>query len=99
MNKIAKITDCLDLLAGFELLPIAERNGVFQSIINTLCGYPKPNKKSAITEPSPKILGAYLCVSNARNGCKLALLGIWDNSQAINIIQVNLEIALTLLID
>lgn len=97
MNKIAQITDCLDLLAGFDLLPQTEQKQVFQNVIDTLCGYPKPRKKGATTEPSPEILGAYLSVSNTRNTCKLGLLDIAPKNKALNVISENLELALTLL--
>ncbi|AMA50440.1 MULTISPECIES: hypothetical protein [Flavobacterium] len=92
-----KITDSLDLLAGFQFLSTKEQKEAFVLVVDCLCGYPKPTKKECPAPAPAHLLGAYLYVSNARNACKLASLGYTDNITASYLITANLENALTLL--
>ncbi|AIQ00316.1 hypothetical protein ACQ1Q1_00050 [Ornithobacterium rhinotracheale] len=91
------IKRCFDEMAGFGTLNESEQMHTLQSVVNTLGSYPKPRQKGDEVEPSPEDLGAFLSASNVRNACKLAMLRVWRTSTAENIINTNLEIALTLL--
>lgn len=93
------ITDCLDLLAGFELQELKEQKATLESVIDTLGSYPKPqNKKDNVRAKSNQI-ASYLFVSNVRNACKLSTLGYIKLNVGFNTIQYNLECALSLLVD
>ncbi len=92
------ITECLDLLAGFELLTDTEKSQTAQTIIDTLGSYPKPQKKNAPENAPSYLVGAYLMASNVRNACKLFLLGYLDDVLLFQAIaQENCENALGLL--
>ena len=90
------ITDAMDLMAGFEFMPEADKTATLKTIIDKLGSYPKPYKKNDNKTFSVNLLGAYLCVSNARNSCKLALLGLQNITNAYHLISYNLELALSL---
>ena len=92
------ITNCIDLLAGFDCLQVDEQISVFNSIIDELGSYQKPQRKSNAVEPNKELLGAYLFVSNVRNACKLGALGLWNYSTAYGVAYSNLIFALDLLI-
>lgn len=98
--RVEKIKDALDLLGGFEQLPTVEtKKQTLLTVVDTLCGYPKPTKKGS-TEPTPvKDLGAYLFVSNSRNACRLGELEYIALETAHRTAVVNLGNALGLLID
>ncbi len=97
--RIEQIKNGLDLLAGFEYLKPNEQKQTLLSVIDALGGYPKPTQKGD-TEPKPvKDLGAYLFVSNSRNACKLGDLDYIDLPTAYKLVSINLETALSLLID
>lgn len=87
----------MDLLAGFEHLPMIEQKTVFKSVIDVLSNYPKPQHKAVLTQVNKATLGVYLFVSNVRNACKLGSLGLWSNETACNVAQSNLIFALDLL--
>lgn len=93
--KTEIITNCLDLLAGFELLAPTEQTGVFLTIIDTLGSYTKPTKKRDNTPIITQKLNAYLFVSNVRNACKLGVTGAITPIQAYETALSNLENALT----
>ena len=95
--KAQQITDCLDLLAGFEHMEHTEQKHTFLLVIDTLGSYPKPMKKGDSDPVKPYDLGAYLLVSNVRNACKLVGLGLLKPTTAHAFICDNLESALTLL--
>lgn len=95
--RVKQITDCIDLLAGFELLNQAEQKQTFLLVIDTLCGYPKPQKKGDILPSTDENLGAYLFVSNVRNACKLSESEHLNPNTAYSIIVENLVNALSLL--
>ena len=97
--KIQIITDCLDLLAGFQYLEPYEKKECFQQIIDVLGSYPKPQKKTDLEAAKPYEVATYLFVSNIRNACKLSILEFISNSTCIEIIQVNCECALSVLTD
>jgi hypothetical protein len=106
MIQINVITDCLDLLSSFSFtkpskpfINPVEQNKLFFDVIDILGSYPKPQHKNSVDTATPNNLGAYLFVSNARNTCKLASIGLVANDTAYNLIQTNLENALSLLID
>lgn len=95
--RVRLITDCMDLMAGFELLNHAEQLQILQMVIDTLGSYPKPQKK-ADTLPAPtKAVGAYLFVSNVRNACKLHAFGFIPTESTKQAIDSNLSNALSLL--
>lgn len=89
------VTDAMDLIAGFKLLTNQEKTEVLQNIINALGSYSKPRQKGDPKEPKNNVLGAYLCISNVRNACKLCLLNIWSYQTAKQVINYNLEGALS----
>jgi hypothetical protein len=93
------ITNCLDLLADFELLNQKEQKGCFQQIIDVLGGYPKPQNKFDKVEATKTEIGVYLFVSNVRNTCKLSILGILKYKESYLVAQYNCEFALSLLVD
>lgn len=95
--RIKKITDCLDLMAGFELQERTEQKQTLLLVIDTLCGYPKPQHKTDVLPSTAESLGAYLFVSNVRNTCKLGELGYLNLNIVHNIIIENLANALSLL--
>jgi len=97
--RIEKIQDSLDLMAGFELTGLHEQKQTLLTVIDTLCGYPKPKKKYDPNPTPVKDLGAYLFVSNSRNACKLGELGFIDINTAQKLVNINLETALSLLLD
>ena len=97
--KTEIITNCLDLLAGFELLAPTQQTGVFLSIIDKLGSYPKPQKKYDTIRAKDSLISAYLFVSNVRNACKLGELGAITPIQANQTILGNLENALTELLN
>lgn len=106
MIQINVITDCMDLLSGFSFIKPSkpfinqvEQNQLFFDAIDILGSYPKPNRKGDKVNASNQYLGAYLFISNARNTCKLTSIGLIANDTAYNLIQTNLENALSLLID
>ena len=89
----------MDLFCGFRLINPTEQNQLFFDAIDVLGSYPKPQRKNSTNTATKNNLGAYLFVSNARNTCKLASIGLIANDTAYNLIQTNLENALSLLID
>lgn len=91
------ITDCMDLLAGFEHLPVDDQAQTLDAVIDTLGNYPKPQHKGDTDHADKTALGAYLFVSNVRNACKLGLLGLWSTATARNVAQSNLVFTLDLL--
>ncbi|CAM1352390.1 hypothetical protein [Tenacibaculum insulae] len=93
--RINIITDSLDLLAGIEKLELKEQKTTLQNIIDTLGNYPKPKKK----QKNVKYIACYLFVSNVRNACKLSVFGFLDMYIGFNVVQFNLEGALSLLVD
>jgi hypothetical protein len=97
--KTQIITDCLDLLAGFELQEPKEQKATLQSIIDTLGSYPKPQNKKDIVRAKSNQIASYLFVSNVRNACKLSSLSYIKLNVGFNTIQYNLESALSLLVD
>lgn len=72
------IEEVFDLLAGFDVDKPQNQRETIQTVINHLGSYPKATPKHSKIEPHPNILGAYLCISNVRNACKLALLGVYS---------------------
>lgn len=92
------ITECLDLLAGFELLTAQEQSEITNVIIDTLGSYPKPQKKHDPVPAPTHLIGAYLCISNARNACKLFLFGFDEQNKVACIAFHNLGKALGLLL-
>ncbi len=99
MKKTRIITDCLDLLAGFEYLKFNEQKDCFQQIVDTLGSYPKPQKKTDTERAKPHEIACYLFVSNVRNACKLSTLGCVSINVGFDIVQDNCELALSLLVD
>ena len=99
MQKTSIIITCIDLISVFNLLTPTEQKNQLQLIIDNLGSYPKPQTKDKKRIATLKTLPAYLYISNARNYCKLGLLGL--NTLNITALKVNnnLENALTLLID
>jgi len=97
-NRPRKITAAMDLLAGYDL-PEASINDILPEVVDVLCGYPKPERKSDTIGATPQALAAYLLVSNARNAAKLGRLGFFAPFDACKIAVVNLELALSLLVD
>jgi len=97
--KIEIITNCLDLLAGFEHLTNNEKKDCLNNVIDTLGSYPKPQKKTDVQRAKAYKIASYLFVSTARNYCKLSILNFIKLDIGINIIQHNLESALSILID
>jgi len=95
--KTQIVTDAMDLMAGFEKLANTEKPEQLQCVIDTLGSYPKPQKKTDIARCSNENLGAYLCVSNVRNTCKLSEIGLHSYTIVLNTIHFNLELALSLL--
>ena len=93
--KTEIITNCLDLLAGFELLDPTQQTGIFVTIIDTLGSYPKPQKKHDNVRAKDNLISVYLFVSNVRNACKLGEFGAITPIQANQTILANLENALT----
>jgi len=97
--KTQIITDCLDLLAGFENLNPKEQKECFEQTIDTLGSYPKPQKKNDIVIAKSYEIACYLFVSNVRNACKLSSLGFIKITLGFSTIQQNLENALSILVD
>jgi len=97
--KIEIITNCLDLLTGFEHLTNNEKKDCFSSVIDTLGSYPKPQKKTDIQRAKTYQIASYLFVSTARNYCKLSIENFIKLDTGINVIQYNLESALSILTD
>lgn len=97
--KTVILTDCFDLLAGYEYLSELEKINVLRYIIDVLGSYPKPQKKNAVRPATSSQIGTYLFVSNVRNACKLAEFGFIDTSTAYTIIQNNLEQAFSLIVE
>ncbi len=99
LNKLSTlITETMDLMAGFEIDTPKGQGETLQLIINHLGSYPKPRQKGATIAPPNYIIGAYLCISNVRNACKLRLLEIYTKPQTIIVINSNLISALSLII-
>ena len=99
MQKVSIITACIDLMSVFNLLTPKEQKEQLQLIIDTLGSYPKPQTKDKRRIATHTTLSAYLYISNARNYCKLGLLGLNNLSITASNVSNNLENALTLLID
>lgn len=98
--RIAKITECMDLLAGFDLLDTeVQYKELFAHVTDSLGNYPKPQLKGSTKEPTNEVLGAYLCISNVRNALKLAKLGVVTYQTGYGIASLNAELALSLLLD
>lgn len=97
--KTQIITDCLDLLAGFENLNLKEQKECFEQTIDTLGSYPKPQKKKDIVNAKSYEIACYLFVSNVRNACKLSSLGYIKLNIGYSTVQNNLESALSILVD
>lgn len=93
------VTDAMDLLAGFDVLPIDEQKITLSCVVDRLGDYPIPYKKSNEAPENVNDLGAFLFVRNVRNACKLAMLDHIPTEQANHISEVNLMLALTLLTD
>lgn len=98
MEKTEIIKNAFDVLAGFEVMSTAEKLTAFDTVINTLGSYPKPQQKGGEIRAETSIIGAYLCVSNVRNTCKLSVFGYEAPETAHNTVLQNLETALTLLL-
>lgn len=96
-QKTKIVCEVMDLMAGFENLPNQGKPEQLQIVINTLGSYPKPQKKQALVNCNTKDLGVYLCISTIRNTCKLSIIGYQSFSIGLNVINYNLEKALTLL--
>ncbi|MCG8237367.1 hypothetical protein J2Q21_12330 [Tenacibaculum finnmarkense genomovar ulcerans] len=96
-NNIQVIQSVMDETATFNCHKKELKKAVVQQIINALGSYKKPCKKGSLIIPHPNLLGAYLCVSNVRNACKLCLIGVNDYTETLQIIQLNNEIAISLL--
>lgn len=97
--KIEIITNCLDLLACFELLTDTEKKDCFSNVIDLLGSYTKPQKKTDTRRAKTYQIASYLFVSTARNYCKLSNTGFVKLNTGFNNIQYNLECALSILID
>lgn len=98
MVRVEKIKDCIDFMAGFELLvSTKEKKEVLQSVIDRLCGYPKPQHKGDTVKAAKNDIVAYLFVSNVRNTCKLAEMQLIPYETAAQIIGFNLVNALNVL--
>ncbi len=96
--KKALIMEAMDLMAGFDIDTEANQRETLDMVINHFSNYPKPRKKGDAEEPHPNILGAYLCVSNVRNACKLGLINICRLEDVKARIDNNLMLALDLLL-
>ncbi|MCD8428444.1 hypothetical protein [Tenacibaculum finnmarkense] len=96
-NNIQVIQSVMDETATFNYHTKELKKAVVQQIINALGSYKKPCKKGSSVIPHPNLLGAYLCVSNVRNACKLCLIGVNNYTETLQIIQLNNEIAISLL--
>lgn len=100
MTKLTTlITDTMDLMAGFDIDTQENKKETLQAVINHLGSYPKPRQKGDTAEPHPNILGAYLCVSNVRNACKLAQIGVYSLDTVTLHIDENLISALNLILN
>jgi hypothetical protein len=99
MQKISIITACIDLMSVFNLLTPKEQKEQLQLVIDTLGSYPKPQTKDKKRIATHTTLSVYLYTSNARNYCKLGLLGLNTLNITASKVNDNLENALTLLID
>lgn len=95
MKNATITTNCIDLLAGFDYLPINEQIQVFQNVIDALGSYSKPTKKGDCPPFSIPKLNTYLFISNVRNACKLGMSGAITPMQAYTTASLNLENALT----
>ncbi|AND63618.1 hypothetical protein AX766_03950 [Flavobacterium covae] len=91
------IIDAIDVLAGYEIQETPERIQTLLTVVDVVCGYPKPTKKGSTITTANYLIGAYLHVSNARNACRLGAMGFIDTLTAYKIASSNLENALTLL--
>ncbi len=97
-SKRELITDAMDIMAGFDIDTPQNQRETLQTVINHLSEYPKASKKGATEEPHPNIVGAYLCVSNVRNACKLGLIGVYGLDTITLHIAENLTTALNLIL-
>lgn len=93
------IEACFDNLVTAPYLIHQEQLELTQSIIDALGDYPRPKEKGDNAETAPNILGAYLCISTARNTLKLALLNYAIIGDAFACAYGCFETALTLLTD
>lgn len=94
-NKQADIiTACLDLLAGYEHQPAADIPATLQSINSTLSEFEQPTSTAQAST-----LGVYLLTNNAQNAIQLSQLGLWAFLDSCKVASVNLEMALSLLVD
>lgn len=97
-NNIQVLYTVMDEVATLQHETQQDKTDTFNLIIDTLGGYPKPRQKGDVVEPHTNVLGAYLCVSNVRNACRLYLLGVNNYNTTIQTIEQNNEIALGLLL-
>ncbi len=95
--KIELVQSVMDELATFEHDTPQGKADTLQLIIDTLGSYPKPTQKGDTTEPHPNIKGAYFCMANVRNACRLGLLGVYDDTDTMITIDRNNVQALNLL--
>lgn len=95
--RVKQVTDCMDLLAGFELMDSSEQKQAFLLAIDTLGSYQKPQKKGDVIPSTTVNIGAYLFISNARNACKLGTMELINPITSHSIAMDNLTNALTLL--
>lgn len=101
-HRAEQIKGALDALAVINCVSPDQMAGVFDDVINTLCGYPKPQPKQSDTphpEADPADLAAYLFVSMARNTAKLACIGSVCTTTAPQLIEIYLSNALSVIID
>lgn len=88
----------MDLLAGFEILPIDDQIQTLKSVIDAFSSYFQPHPQNDLQEASKTALGAYLFISNVCNACELGALGLWSTLTACSVAQSNLVFALDLLV-
>lgn len=97
---ITIIKDVLDLLAEHPHLSTEiEKHDLGQRIINALADYPRPNRKGSEYAPIPRVLCAFFYIQNARNYIRLSKLGEYEFKTGFVGCQMQLEKALSKLID